>query len=71
MIKYRVNWYMGDRGQKAYFVEYNDTDENNSDDWFDLKIIELEDENMITDIVNLLNTKYSNQPTYKYKQNNN
>lgn len=68
-MKYRVNWYMGDRGQKAYFVEYNDTDMNNSDEWFDLETIELEDENMITDIVNLLNTKYSN--VNKHKQNNN
>lgn len=65
---YRVNWYMGDRGQKAYIVECNDTDENNSDEWFDLKIIELEDKNMITDIVSILNTKYSNQPTHKYNK---
>lgn len=68
MMKYRVNWYMGDRGQKAYFVEYNDTDPNDSDEWFDLKTIELEDENMITDIVNLLNTKYSNVNKHKQKQ---
>lgn len=67
-MKYRVNWYMGDRGQKAYFVEYNDTDPNDSDEWFDLKTIELEDENMITDIVNLLNTKYSNVNKHKQKQ---
>ncbi len=67
-MKYRVNWYMGDRGQKAYFVEYNDTDPNDSDEWFDLKTIELEDENMINDIVYLLNTKYSNVNKHKQKQ---
>jgi hypothetical protein len=62
---------MGDRGQKTYFVEYNDIDLDDSDEWFDLKTIELEDENMIIDIVNLLNTKYSNQPACKHNQNNN
>lgn len=65
---YRVNWYIGDRGQKAYIVECNNTDPNDSDEWFDLDIIELQDENMITDIVNLLNTKYSNQSTDKHNK---
>lgn len=69
-MKYRVNWYMGDRGQKAYIVECNDTDPDDSDEWFDLDIIELEDENIITDIVNLLNTKCSNQSTHKHNKGN-
>lgn len=71
-MKYRANWYMGDRGQKTYVVQYNDTDEDYEEDWFELDIIELEDKNIINDIVNLLNTKYSKEPTHKYnKQNNN
>jgi hypothetical protein len=59
---------MGDRGQKAYFIEYNDTDQDHAEDWFDLDIIELEDVNMINDIANLLNAKYAKEPTHKYNK---
>ena len=63
-MKFRVGKYLY-KNEVVHCVEYNETDQNYEEDWF-----ELEDftEDMIKDIVKLLNNKYSKSPYYKYKK---
>ena len=65
-MKYRLSFYLDNRNNKQYFVEYNTTNKDYPEDWFELETIELEDEAMINDIVNLLNSKYGKEPIHKY-----
>lgn len=69
-MKYRYNSYLrkvGDKEEKYYCIEYNDTDEDFDVDWFEFDDFT---EEMLKDIVDLLNKKYSKEPHYKYKKSN-
>jgi hypothetical protein len=63
-MKFRAGSYLY-RGEVNYCIEYNETDKDYSEDWFELEDLTKE---MVEDIVKLLNKKYSKKPYYKYKK---
>ena len=67
-MKYRFNSYLriiNGVEEKDYYIEYNDTDKDFDCDWFELDDFT---EDMYKDIIEILNTKYSKEPYYKYKK---